>query len=339
MKNITRTYFSDRAEFFAIRDRFHAERRLGGSDIGTAAGQNKYKSRRRLYAELTGAIAIPDISGKQAIKDGLLCEDLVAMKFCERTGKKVHRENCVMTASDCPHLFASIDRKVENESAGLECKTANAFNHDAFTDGRLPDSYVKQVKSYLKVTGYTRWYVYVWVMGVAEYCYIFTTDHSELENPPEWADAVYFVSSMELDECEDIAASFAQMLESNTPPPCDGSDDEVALIKELYPVSEENKVVASLDIEEAEIAELEERKAAIKEHERAIACIENRIKEALGTATEGMVGSRKITWKNNKPSLRTDWRAAGAELPSDVIARYTTEVPGARVLRIGKAKS
>jgi hypothetical protein len=42
------------------------------------------------------------------------------------------------------------------------------------------------------------------------------------------------------------------------------------------------------------------------------------------------------TWKQNKPSRRTDWKALAAELnpPQELVERHTTEKPGARVLRL-----
>lgn len=337
--NVTRHYFADYDEFLALRKKFHAELRLGGSDIGTAAGQNKWKSRRRFYEEMVGNIEVPDISDKQSIKDGRMCEDIVAQKFCERTGKKVHRENCIMTSDAAPHLFASIDRKVENEDAGLECKTANAFNHNAFVDGKLTDAYVKQVKSYLKVTGLTRWYVYVWVMGVAEYCYIFTRNGAELNSPPAWADAVYFVSDMELDECEEIAADFCAMVAAKTPPECDGSEDEAALLKEMYPRGDTEEMVEISSVSVEDIVELNYCKLRIKELETQVSAIENRIKDALGNATKGIIGDVKVSWKNNKSSQKTDWEAAKTEIPSNIIEKYTREVPGARVLRVGKVNA
>lgn len=337
MNRITRHYFKTREEFLAVRERMHKEGRLGGSDLGTAAGQNKWKSRRRLYEEMVGNIEVPDISSKQSIKDGVLCEDLVARKFMERTGKMVHAENCVMTSDAAEHLFASIDRKVELEDAGLECKTANAFNGVSFEDGSLPDSYVKQVKTYLKVTGWDRWYVYVWVMGVAEHCYIFTTKAEELDAAPAWADAVYFVSDMELDECEEIAAEFCAMVEAKTPPACDGSEDESKLIKEVHPVANDDLGVTITTVSETDLEELAHCKMCVKSYEAKVAEIENRIKDALGDCVEGMIGNRRVTWKNNRPSFKTDWEAVKAEIPAEIVTKHTQVVPGARVLRIGKA--
>lgn len=325
-------------EFVALRNRLHAEHRLGGSDIGTAAGRNKYHSRLRFYNELVGTVETPDISGKQAIKDGILCEDLVAKKFEERTGKSVHRVNAIQTSDAAPHLFASIDRKVANEEAGLECKTANALNWDAFKDGRLPDSYAQQIKTYMKVTGYRTWYCYVWVMGCAELCYIYTTEQTD---KPEWCDSLVRVTEMELDECEEIAADwFSRHIIPQIPPKCDGSDDEAAFLKEVAPEATDESPIILVKVADSDLDELARMKDEVKLLDTKISAIENAIKEEMGDHAEGYIGSRKITYRNNKPSSKTDWKAAAqeAEIPEEIIAKHTKTAPGARILRIAKAK-
>lgn len=338
--NVTRKYFKTREEFLQIREDYYKEHRLGGSDLGAASGVNKYKSARRLYEEMIGGIKKPDISDKQSIKDGILCEDIVAKKFEERTGKKVHRENCVMTSDNAPHLFASIDRKVENEEAGLECKTANAFNWDSFKDGRIPESYAKQVITYLKVTGLKRWYVYTWVMGCAEYCVMFSTEVTDVDNTPEYVDKVYFVPPWELCEVEETAANFWKCVEAKVAPACDGSEDELAVIKELFPEAEDGKVVELKSVTESDLNDLAAWKEEVKVAEKKIDALENKIKDEMGSAAEGLIGSRHVSYKNNTAKPKTDWEGLARHLnaaDADIKA-FTAVKIGARVLRVLKAK-
>ena len=325
-------------EFVALRNRLHAEQRLGGSDIGTANGQNRFKSRRRFYEEMVGNIPVPDISNKQSIKDGILCEELVAKKFEARTGKKVHRVNAIQVSEEAPHLFASIDRKVENEDAGLECKTANALNWDAFRGGRLPDQYVKQVKTYMKVTGYDTWYVYVWVMGCAEYCYIFTT--REMDRP-EWCDTLVRIVEWELDECEEIAADwFDSHITPRLAPEPDGSADEADVLRELFPEATDDDPVELKRTTIADLDEMAEHKLAIKVLEAKIAAIENAIRDEMGSHAEALIDGRKVTYRNNKATAKTDWRAVATDCGAteEIIKMHTEVKPGARVLRFGKVK-
>ena len=39
-------------------------------------------------------------------------------------------------------MVSDVDRLVAGEDAGLECKTANAYNADKWKDGRIPLHYV-----------------------------------------------------------------------------------------------------------------------------------------------------------------------------------------------------
>ncbi len=331
--------YKTREDWLKMREAFHAEGRLGGSEVGTAEGCNKFHSRRRMYEEWVGTLHREDVSGKIAVRDGHILEPIAAELFEKRSGKKVHRVNAVMTSDAARHLFASIDRKIENEDSGLEIKTCSAWNSDAFADEKLPASYVRQVKAYMKVTGYPRWYVFVWSANTFEKCYLYTLDAAEAANKPEWVDVAIVVPQAELDECEEIAASFLRAVETKTPPPCDGTDDETDVLKELFPESTD-KTVMLTTVGEADLALLAEKKANIKADEEVIATIENRIKAEMGDAAEGLIGTRRVTWKNNKPSEKVDYKRLVSDIGFDetTLKRYTEIKPGARVLRLAKAK-
>lgn len=325
----------DHEEFVSLRNQLHKEGRLGGSDVGVSAGVSKYKSPRRFYEEFVGNIKAPDISSKQSIKDGVRNEQTVADYFEERTGKKVHRVNHILVTDNSDVLFASIDRKVENEDAGLECKTANALNWDAFKDGRLPATYAMQVKTYMKVTGYRTWYVYVWVMGCAEYCYLFTMDDVE---KPEWCDTLVKVTQEELDECENAANRFLYCVRNLQPPTEDGSDDETEVLNELFPESRTDEEIELVNVSESDIQQIDLLKEHIRVAETNIAEIENRIKDEMGEHAVAVCGGRRITWKNNKPTSKVDYKKMVADMnvAPETLKRYTELKPGARILKIGK---
>lgn len=336
---ITKYAYTDET-FVQVRENLHKQGRLGGSEVGTAEGCNKFRSTRRMYEEWVGTLPAEDVSGKIAVRDGHILEPIAAGLFEKRSGKKVHRVNAVMTSDAARHLFASLDRKIENEDSGLEIKTCSAWNSDAFADEKLPASYVRQVKTYMKVTGFPRWYVFVWSANTFEKCYLYTLDAAEAANKPEWVDVAIVVTPAELDACEEIAAAFIHAVETKTPPPCDGTDDETDVLKELFPESAEGKTVTLTSVSEADLTLLAEKKANIKAEEEAIATIENRIKAEMGNAAEGLIGARRVTWKNNKPSEKVDYKRLVSDIGFDetTLKRYTEIKPGARVLRITKAK-
>ena len=48
----------------------------------------------------------------------------------EETGLKVRRSNMMYRTKEHPCMLADLDRLVAGKDAGLECKTANAYNAD-----------------------------------------------------------------------------------------------------------------------------------------------------------------------------------------------------------------
>ena len=53
------------------------------------------------------------------------------------------------------------------EDAGLECKTASAYNADKWKDGIVPMHYLIQCAHYMAVTGKKAWYIAVVILGKA----------------------------------------------------------------------------------------------------------------------------------------------------------------------------
>ena len=62
-------------------------------------------------------------------------------------------------------MLADVDRLVVGEDAGLECKTANAYNADKWKDGKIPAHYMIQCYHYMAVTGKKNWYIAVVILG------------------------------------------------------------------------------------------------------------------------------------------------------------------------------
>lgn len=330
-----RKNYKTQEEWLHIRKGLIDEGRLGGSMIGTAAGVNPYKSAARLWGEMKGLIEEPDISGREAVRDGRDHEDYVAQRFCEATGKSVHRENCIFTNEKYPHLFASIDRKVSGEEAGLECKTANAFRLNDFTDTEFPKSYYAQVCSYLAVTGLKRWYLCVWCMGVYVKIYLLTTDRDDLAAVPEWCCGAFFVSQEELEACEAIAADFIAALGCDKPPHFDGSEDETEALKELYPDSNGEAIKLDETIELL-LAERDAKKQAIAELEAGISAAENELRAYLGEYETARGASWRVSNKTQTSRRLNAERikeACGGVVPAEYYAENST-----RVLRISKIK-
>lgn len=137
---------------------------IGGSDVGAICGLNPYSSPMKVYQE-----KMPDFTDTQdseSMRVGRDLEEYVAQRFMEETGLRVRRSNYMYRSKRHPFMIADVDRLVVSENAGLECKTANAYNFDKWKDGAVPVHYYLQCQHYMSVTGRKYWYIAVLIMGV-----------------------------------------------------------------------------------------------------------------------------------------------------------------------------
>lgn len=235
MGEITRHPYKTREEWLSLRNSF--EDRLGGSELGVAAGHSHYSSPYAMFCEKVHLYEPEDISEKEAIVQGHDLESYVAERFTRLTGKKVHEELCIFTNSDAPHLKASIDRKIDDEDSGLECKTVKDIVMRKFPQGDFPQTYYDQCACYLKVTELKRWYLAMLVFGTSFKVFLMTTVKSEEERYSylkakvvgdevltddeaiEWEknysylESCYYIGQEELDGCEIVAANFMSRVE------------------------------------------------------------------------------------------------------------------------------
>ncbi|RXU75170.1 phage tail tape measure protein [Enterococcus faecium] len=137
---------------------------IGGSDVGTILGLNKWKSPYQLWLEKTGQVVLEETASEPAYWGNIL-EEVVAKEFQERTGKKVRRRNQVFEHPLHPFLRANIDRDVVGENAILECKTANQFLGKEWEGEEVPLSYLCQVQHYMNVLNKDYCYIAVLIGG------------------------------------------------------------------------------------------------------------------------------------------------------------------------------
>lgn len=136
---------------------------IGGSDAGAIVGVNPYSSAMKVFQDKTSNDAVEQDS--EAIRIGHDLEDYVAQRFMEATGLKVRKSNYMYRSIEHPFMIADVDRLVVGEDAGLECKTASAYNADKWADGDIPLHYVMQCYHYMAVTGKRTWYIAAVILG------------------------------------------------------------------------------------------------------------------------------------------------------------------------------
>ena len=130
---------------------------IGGSDAGSICGMNPYSNAMKVFHDKTSD-TIEEQQDNEAIRQGHDLEEYVAQRFMEETGLKVRRSNFMYRNLEYPFMIADVDRLVIGEDAGLECKTASAYNEDKWKDGEIP-------LHYMAVTGKRVWYIAAVILG------------------------------------------------------------------------------------------------------------------------------------------------------------------------------
>jgi putative phage-type endonuclease len=130
---------------------------IGGSDAGTIANLNKYKTAYELWLEKTGQKE--PFNGNQATSWGNALENIVAEKYSERTGEKLRKSNSMFVHKKYKWMTGNVDRVVVGKKKLIEIKTAlGKFRSDVEwgEDGSdiVPEIYFCQIQHYLAVTGY-----------------------------------------------------------------------------------------------------------------------------------------------------------------------------------------
>lgn len=258
---------------------------IGGSDVGTILGLNEWKSPYTLWAEKTGRIQVEDISDVESVWWGTNMEDLVAKRFCMKTGKKVKKSGFEFTCEEYPFLVAHVDRLLLKESAVLECKTTSSWNKYKYNEGEVPPSHYAQVQFYLALTGLKQGYL----ATKRDNQFYITTINKD-----------YGFIEMMLQKC----IEFWNMVETETPPDIDGSDSTAETLAQMYGADEEEEAV-DLNQFKDELSARDTCQYNINTMKSLMQEYDNRIKDCMKTATKGIADGYVVTWKANKNGVRS----------------------------------
>lgn len=280
----------------------HRRRSIGGSDASGIIGLNNWTSPYSIWADKLGKL--PPKEDNEAMRQGRDLEDYVARRFAEHTGKKVRRENNILINPDFPFAHANVDRMVIGEDAGLECKTTSSLNMKSFKNGTFPDTYYVQCVHYLMVTGCSKWYLAVLVLG---------------------RDFMVFEIERDEDEIAALAKSeeeFWKLVESQTPPLADGEDSTTETISTLYPESNDNTV--SLMAYEADLNQYMALGTLIKDMEKQRDEVANRIKAFMGESGKGESDNFKVSWTSSERKSFDTKKFASEHKDLDLSEYYKT---------------
>lgn len=126
---------------------------IGGSDVGTILGVNKYKTDYTLFLEKTNRKTPDDLSKNEAVIRGKKAENhLLALCNIYNPKKKFFSPEVTFKRKDKPWMIANLDGISEDLTEGLEIKTA-CVNDLSEWKNKIPDTYYSQIVYYMAVTG------------------------------------------------------------------------------------------------------------------------------------------------------------------------------------------
>ena len=270
---------------------------IGGSDASVVCGINKYKSPIELFMEKTGQL--PHQEAGEAAYWGTRLEGVVRDEFTLRTGIEVTPVNAILQSEAHPFMLANLDGKCLHPEYGdciFEAKTASAYLDGDWEDG-IPDPYMLQLQHYLAVTGYAGAYIAVLIGG----------------NMFKWT----FIQRDEeiISMLIQLESEFWSMVQSNTPPPLDGSDSSTDFIGAQFPNS---RPFTQIDLPMEAAALVQQYDAACEQLDYLTDQkqeAENLLKQMLGNHEVGTVADKVITWKSVTQE-RLDSKTLKAEHPT-----------------------
>lgn len=267
---------------------------IGGSDAGAVCDQNPYVSAMEVFRDKTSKET--EEIDSESMRQGRDLEPYVARRFMEETGLKVRRSNVMYRSRENPFMIADVDRLLVGRDAGLECKTASAYNAGKWKDGRIPPHYLIQCLHYMAVTGKKEWYIAVVILG-QEFQYRRIAWDSQL---------IGDLTAVE-------KAFWKNHVETGIMPQPDGSKACDEMLSRYYDKARTESSIPLVGFDE----KLERREQLIEmmdRLEREKKTIEQEVKCFMGDNERAFSDKYSVSWKNVE-SMRLDTKRVKKEHP------------------------
>jgi predicted phage-related endonuclease len=243
---------------------------------------------------------------------GTLLEPYVAVAYQQKTNRKVRKLNAVLQHPTLPFMLANIDREVVGSADVqiLECKTAGEFGSKLWKEG-VPEYVQLQVQHQLAVTG----------KAAADMAVLLCGQKLEIHRIERDDEIIARLMVLE--------SHFWSYVESDTPPPADGSESAARALRHLYRGNETTLDFtgdAELSRTFDALADLDEEVEAKKQEVERLKQV---IQQAMGDASKAAFANGVVTFKRAKDGTRVDAKTLAIDHPQ-IAARYTATVPGSR---------
>ena len=299
----------DRAQWLEVR-----KGGIGSSDAAAAIGLNPYKSQLELWMEKTGRTAAnEDSPGMQDPRFwGTLLEPYVAVAYMQKTDRKVRKINAVLQHPTFNFMLANIDREVVGcpEVQILECKTAGEFGSRLWREG-VPEYIQLQVQHQLAVTG----------KAAADVAVLLCGQELEIHHIPRDDEVIARLIVLE--------TRFWEYVETDTPPPADGSESAARALRQFYPGNSTTLDFSQDEALSQAFASLSVLKAELESQTHQAEQLKQTLQQAMGDASRAVFAGGEVTFKRSKDGTSLDTKRLATEHP-DIIERYSVPRPGSR---------
>lgn len=289
---------------------------IGGSDAAAAVGLSPYQSQLELWLTKTGRDSNlpkpnPDDT-TEPVYWGTLLEPIVAASYTKQTGNRVRRVNAVLQHPTIPFMLANVDREVvgTRDVQLLECKTAGEFGARLWRDG-VPEYVICQAQHQLAVTGKQAADVAVLLCGQK-------LDVHRIER-----DDALIARLIELE------AAFWRYVETDTPPPADGSESADRALRCLYPGAGGTVDFTDDRRLSSAFADLVAVRAEIETRQMLEAQLKQTIMQSMGEADRAQFETGAVSFKRSKDGSGVDLKRLLADHPQ-LAKQYAITKPGSR---------
>ncbi|MDU6036936.1 MAG: YqaJ viral recombinase family protein [Clostridium butyricum] len=280
---------------------------IGGSDVATICGLNKYKSALELWMEKLGYKECDEVG--EAAYWGTTLEHIVREEFMKRSGLQVDTINLMLKHPEHEFMLANVDGIItdhEGRKCIFEAKTASAYKLDQWKDDEIPESYMLQIQHYMAVTGYERTYIAVLIGGN-------TFKYTVVDKDEELISMIM-----------QIEKQFWDCVTSDIAPEVDGSESCTNMLNNLYASSKKGNSIILPDEAQTIIEEYNKNKEQESYYtEKKNECV-NKLKSLIEENEVATINNSTITWKSST-SERIDTKKLKEEQP-EIYNKYLKKI-------------
>jgi putative phage-type endonuclease len=290
---------------------------IGSSDASAAVGINPYQSQLELWLIKTGRDANlpkPDFEDESLPTYwGNVLEPIVATHYMRRTNTKVRRINAVLQHPTIPWMLANIDREVlgNPEVSILECKTAGIFGSRLWKFG-VPEYIQIQVQHQLAVTG----------KMAADVAVLLGGQELQIHRIERDDDLITQLITLE--------KRFWSYVESDTPPPADGSESAGLSLQVLFPqdngITMDFRGDMKLNGTFSDWVDVREQLSKLEKQELLY---RQTLQQHMGEATRADFECGTVSWKKSKDATTLDTAAVTAAYP-ELLTQFPKHRQGSR---------